>query len=457
MSGGLAMVRIQSQLPTLVEMLPKEAHVKRQVLRAVERAVADRREEAVYLHPRWVMQQTGLDREVVARALGELRKLPGFEYVPPFRGRAIHIRKRDLPFEQLGIDFAALEARKQSDLEKLEQVVAFAQSKRCRQLSILQYFGDPEAKACGLCDRCQGTAGWPRLPAAAEPMPAGKADGSGNGMAGPPPAAGTGPGPAQTSEPSLASLTTTAMLTASPEKTASPEPARRVLVRRIVEAVARHRGLCGKLLLVDFLCGAKTEKVERLRLYRIEGYGLLGQHKKGSVSHLLEMMLTTGMLESQMRVARRPTIVVSTLGERIIAGELPLPEQVEQALQALPAAVELEKPSSSPVKMVSPSDLRENRRQGEPASDDWQWTVSLVRHDYAVAEIAAIRRKSIDEVIEDLAAAAAQGVPLSPQRLFDAPTADAFRQVRLDSPAAEKLPVFQQRPALWRLARALSG
>jgi hypothetical protein len=74
-----------------------------------------------------------------------------------------------------------------------------------------------------------------------------------------------------------------------------------------------------------------------------------------------------------------------------------------------------------------------------------------------VAEIAAIRRKSIDEVIEDLAAAAAQGVPLSPQRLFDAPTADAFRQVRLDSPAAEKLPVFQQRPALWRLARALSG
>ncbi|MFN9917325.1 MAG: RecQ family zinc-binding domain-containing protein, partial [Pirellulaceae bacterium] len=173
MSGGLAMVRIQSQLPTLVEMLPKEAHVKRQVLRAVERAVADRREEAVYLHPRWLMQQTGLDREAVGRALGELRKLPGFEYVPPFRGRAIHIRQRDLPFEQLGIDFAALEARKQSDLEKLEQVVAFAQSKRCRQLSILQYFGDPEAKACGLCDRCQGTAGWPRLPAAAEPMPAG--------------------------------------------------------------------------------------------------------------------------------------------------------------------------------------------------------------------------------------------------------------------------------------------
>jgi ATP-dependent DNA helicase RecQ len=457
MSGGLAMVRIQSQLPTMVEMLPKEAHLKRQVLRAVERGVADRREEAVYLHPRWLMQQTGLDREAVGRALGELRKLPGFEYVPPFRGRAIHIRQRDLPFEQLGIDFAALEARKQSDLEKLEQVVAFAQSKRCRQLSILQYFGDPEARACGRCDRCQGTAGWPRMPAVAKPMPAGTAEAGGNCLADNPLVAGEGAAEAKTSEPSPASLPTTNMGTASPEKTAVPEPGRRMLVRRIIEAVARHRGLCGKLLLVDFLCGAKTEKVERLRLYRIEGYGLLSQHKKGNVSHLLEMMLTTGMLESQMRVARRPTIVVSTLGERIIAGELPLPDQVEQALQAFPAAGEPERGSLSPAKTSSPPVMIENRRQGDQTSTDWQWTVSLVGHDYTLAEIAAIRRKSIDEVIEDLAAAAAQGVPISPHQLFDAPTADAFRQVRLDSPAAEKLPVFLQRPALWRLARALSG
>ncbi len=62
-SGGLAMFRLSSNLPTLVDMLPKEAEIRRRVLRAVERAIADRRDEAVYVHPRWLMQQTGLERE----------------------------------------------------------------------------------------------------------------------------------------------------------------------------------------------------------------------------------------------------------------------------------------------------------------------------------------------------------------------------------------------------------
>ena len=163
-AGGLAMVRIDSKLPTLLDLLPKEATVKRAVLKAVEKAIGDRREEAVYVNPRWFMQQLQMERDAVSRHLRELCSLPGFEYVPPFRGRAIHFRKRNVPFSELKIDHEHLAARKKADYEKLDQMVAFANCKACRQKAILQYFGDNSAANCNICDRCQGKAGWPTIP-----------------------------------------------------------------------------------------------------------------------------------------------------------------------------------------------------------------------------------------------------------------------------------------------------
>ena len=58
-----------------------------------------------------------------------------------------------------------LAARKKADYEKLDQMVAFANSRACRQKAILQYFGDNSAANCNICDRCQGKAGWPTIPA----------------------------------------------------------------------------------------------------------------------------------------------------------------------------------------------------------------------------------------------------------------------------------------------------
>ncbi|MFN7449837.1 MAG: RecQ family ATP-dependent DNA helicase, partial [Pirellula sp.] len=66
-AGGLAMVRMDSKLPTLLDLLPKEATVKRAVLRIVEKAIGDRREEAVYVNPRWLMQQLQMERDAVSR------------------------------------------------------------------------------------------------------------------------------------------------------------------------------------------------------------------------------------------------------------------------------------------------------------------------------------------------------------------------------------------------------
>ena len=87
-----------------------------------------------------------MDADSIAHALRELNELESFTYVPPFRGRAIRMIRRDVPFEELEIDFAALEARKAAEYEKLNRVVRFALSGACRQQEILRYFGEDERR-----------------------------------------------------------------------------------------------------------------------------------------------------------------------------------------------------------------------------------------------------------------------------------------------------------------------
>src|SRR5262245_13710418 len=86
---NMAAVRIDSDLPSLVDLLPREAKTQRRVLQAVEREVGGRRFERVYFPPRKIMQQAQIDQAAFTRALKELSKLQAFDYVPPFRGREI--------------------------------------------------------------------------------------------------------------------------------------------------------------------------------------------------------------------------------------------------------------------------------------------------------------------------------------------------------------------------------
>jgi ATP-dependent DNA helicase RecQ len=450
--GGLAMFRISNNLPTMIDMLPKDAEMRRKVLRLVERCVGDRRDEAVFVHPRWLMQESGLDRDTLGRHLNELRKLPGLEYVPPFRGRAIHVRQRGVPFEKLTIDFSALENRKRADFEKLDQVVDFAQSKRCRQLFILNYFGDPDAKPCQLCDRCHGYAGWPKFPDRLGDSPDDKSTLKTRGVS-----------PVEDRE-KLDSL--------EPEDA----PKLQYLLAAVIEAVSRHRGLFGKGLIADFLCGAKTEKLDRLRLTRIQGYGLLEGTRRKLVENLLEAMLSSELLESKMPSARRPTVAVSELGWKVARRESPAPDLVLAQLIPMKEAGKRYEPKSdstpraeNPAKAsnaasaipsnnsragVSNESSNNPSKKPEP-SEDWKWTLALADRGFPLVEMAAIRRKSIDQIIEDLIVAAQQGKQVPAQKLFSAETLQAMSRVRIDPPSAVNLPLFVQRPGLLRLAQAI--
>lgn len=306
--GGLAAVRIDSDLPTLVDLLPKEAKVKRKVLRLVERAVGDRRGELVYLHPRYLLQQSEMDRDALARTLRELCKLDAFDYVPPFRGRAVHFLRRDVPFDQLKIDFESLRRRKDAEYDRLNQVVRYAQSPLCRQATILQYFGDASPQNCGQCDRCCGQPGWPKFVVKVQPpvKPGGK--------------------PERPDIPAAASANTSA----SPQATAtsamvdkshsadgtrlgmSISPAQQTgFVKQIIEAIERIHGRLGKILIAQFLSGSQNAKIQKLRLHRLSGFGILEGATQADVVALIELLLSAGLLRQQEVNRNRPTVALA--------------------------------------------------------------------------------------------------------------------------------------------------
>src|SRR5262245_6454089 len=151
---NMAAVRIDSDLPTLVDLLPRDAKVQRRVLQAIERRIAGQRYERVYFSPRQIAQAAEVDANSLNRALRELSKLEAFDFVPPFRGRAVHMLEREKSFDQLGIDFVEQERRKQAEYAKLDRMVRYATTGRCRQLEILDYFGDENRHDCHTCDNC---------------------------------------------------------------------------------------------------------------------------------------------------------------------------------------------------------------------------------------------------------------------------------------------------------------
>ncbi|MBL8830031.1 MAG: RecQ family ATP-dependent DNA helicase, partial [Planctomycetaceae bacterium] len=344
---NLAIVRIDSDLPTLVDLLGKQAKNQRRVLQSLERIVGPRRFETVYFNPREVMLETELEPTSLTRTLRELCELKAFDYVPPFRGRAIHMLKRDVPFEKLEIDFAKLEERKEAGYAKLQQVVEFAQSRDCREQVILRYFGQTDSAPCGRCDNC-----------------------------------------ARRGIRTVTSNTATTVPTAAPQ-------AQRIddAVRITLAGVARTRARFGKVIVAQMLCGSKSAKMTKFGLHRLSTYGMLSMLKQDVVTELIDALLSANYLEQVGWENERPVLQLATLGNEVMLGReavgpLALRPDVIKQLQRIRAPGSDTKPTNStpaasnppaakptpvasaPVEPTRPQRLVESDDYGEMYEDD---------------------------------------------------------------------------------------
>ncbi|MCA9211514.1 MAG: RecQ family ATP-dependent DNA helicase, partial [Planctomycetales bacterium] len=140
---NMAAVRLSTDIPTIADLIPPQAKNRRKVAKAIESVVGPRRHELVYFRPPDLARMIGMDIVKFTRSLREITsKLECVDYVPPFRGRAVRMIRRDLEFDQLDIDFTEIEARRKLNFGKLDRVVKFATTSQCRQQQVLDYFGE---------------------------------------------------------------------------------------------------------------------------------------------------------------------------------------------------------------------------------------------------------------------------------------------------------------------------
>ena len=294
-SQNMATVRIDSDLPTCVDLLPRQARVRRRVLQAVEKIVGDQRNELIQFRPQELAASLEMDQPAIAHALYELSESGWFTYVPPFRGRAIRMLKRDVPFEDLEIDFAALEKRKAAEYDKLNRMVRFALSGACRQQEILHYFGEGEAGPCNHCDNCSKHQPKSRRPQAAD---------------------------AKARPPSASGLTADKLVAEE-----AVEEGVLDAVRIVLSGVARteSRFACGKILIAQMLCGSNSAKVKKLRLNQLSTFGLLWQLKQAEVATLIDILIAIGCLEQEDIDRFRPVLKLTPLGGDVMRGKAGLP------------------------------------------------------------------------------------------------------------------------------------
>ena len=278
-NSNKAILRIDSDIPTLLDLVPVDAKIRRKVLQAAETIVGNRRGEDVYTTSKWLAKNAGVERPQLNRSLKELCKLKAFDYVPPFRGRGIHFTDRTRSFEQLSIDFEELNIRKAAEYEKLESVIRFARNAKCRQQVILQYFGEENPENCGNCDRCQ-------------------------------------------------TLTTEQVVRHEGISQSISTEDNRYLLRGlqiVMSGVTRMHGRFGKNMVAQMLCGSKNKKLSQWRLHQLSTYGLLSEMKQSEVSLIMERLSEFGLLEQQEIEQRRPTIHMTDLGKEVMHGRASLP------------------------------------------------------------------------------------------------------------------------------------
>ncbi|MBN2024600.1 MAG: RecQ family ATP-dependent DNA helicase [Pirellulales bacterium] len=316
-SENMAAVRLDSELPNLVDLLPRQATTRRRVLQAVQGMVGPRRNELVPFRLHALARQLDADPAALGQTLRQLNELDVFTYVPPFRGRAIRMIRRDVAPEELDIDFAALESRKAAEYDKLRQVIFFATTRQCRQRTILEYFDEPGDEACGHCDNCRVR---PRAAAVAAPA-------------------------VETDSELLKTV--------------------RIVLSGVARVQQQVRCDCGKNLIAQMLRGSNSARMEKLGMKRLSTYGLLAHLTQPEAAALVDALIVTGHLAQTYVEPNLPVVHLTDRGAEVMRGAasiesgLPIPDDL---LDKLTGARRAGLPSGG-------SDGREGEAPAEPLSE----------------------------------------------------------------------------------------
>ena len=97
---------------------------------------------------------SNLSAERVHELLRMLWRMHVIRYIPASRTPMIFLDSERLPTEDLFIAPSTYRHRYDMTLARIEGMLNYATTDRCRSVILQEYFGDKEAKPCGVCDIC---------------------------------------------------------------------------------------------------------------------------------------------------------------------------------------------------------------------------------------------------------------------------------------------------------------
>jgi ATP-dependent DNA helicase RecQ len=200
-----------------------------------------------------------------------------------FQDRYVH----DFFIDKIGeenehADLAVIEELKDHARIKLELMIRYAQSHRCRRQAILDYFGDETTVIDCQCDVCARPAG-----------------------------------------------------TAATTAPARPEAA--TLVRQLLSGIARCRGKFGIGTVAEVLAGGRDERLARWGLDRLTVHGLLRPRPIKQIIAMLHRLLEAGLARQRDSdgVKHRPVVELTPLGVEVMKGTRPPPMAMDEFLPRL--------------------------------------------------------------------------------------------------------------------------
>jgi ATP-dependent DNA helicase RecQ len=172
-----------------------------------------------------------------------------------------------------------LEERKQRAREKLELMIQYARTHRCRRQTILNYFGEETTVENCQCDVCRREH------------------------------------PAQDESPG-SSLPGTIL----PDETI-------LLIKQLLSAIARLRGKFGVTVVAEVLAGADNEKSERWGFDQLSVFGLLRAHSTKRIVAMLHRLMEAGLARQRDPDGTkfRPIIELTSAGVAVMKADQPPP------------------------------------------------------------------------------------------------------------------------------------
>ena len=168
---------------------------------------------------------------------------------------------------QLQIDFARLDAKRERDFAKLQEMIACADTQECRHRFILKYFGDAEAsERCNGCDNC------------------------------------------------LSRADTAARL---------PTDEETLIIQKALSCVARVNDRFGRGRIAQVLAGSRSKEVLDAGLDRLSTYGLLSELGADYVWSLLNALIRAGCIA--VSGGQYPTISLTPLGGEVMQRKKKIP------------------------------------------------------------------------------------------------------------------------------------